>query len=210
MRLVYDLSVKNINFLFISDIHLSNRKAIFKDGRKEFITKSNDTDLNLMHETIIKNWNEVVTKEDVVFYLGDLGLNDYMKEGLDEEKFIEIREIVNRLNGTIHFVMGNHDRLPEIQQLDRFESISDIVDLVLIDGKIRHNFTLCHYPMLSWNKSHYGAILCHGHEHGALNNTEYHKKCRIFDVGCNVWNYTPVDYKTILELCNGRQVGRHH
>ena len=52
-----------------------------------------------MHETIIKNWNSVVGKDDIVFNLGDLC---FAHQDL-------AKEIVFKLNGKIHYVIGNHD-----------------------------------------------------------------------------------------------------
>ena len=50
-------------------------------------------------EAIIANWNSVVEPEDIVYVLGDLmlGDNEYGKS------------CVERLNGTIRLIRGNHD-----------------------------------------------------------------------------------------------------
>lgn len=48
-------------------------------------------DVKEMNETIINNWNNIVTNEDIVYHLGDFCLST------DDE----IKNIFNRLNGTI-------------------------------------------------------------------------------------------------------------
>ena len=52
-----------------------------------------------MNEDIIKKWNEVVGKDDIVYHLGDYGFGS--KE--------ELQKIFNRLNGKKYLIMGNHD-----------------------------------------------------------------------------------------------------
>jgi len=52
-----------------------------------------------MNEEIIKNWNEVVSKNDIIYHLGDFGFGS--KE--------ELKEIFDRLNGKKYLIMGNHD-----------------------------------------------------------------------------------------------------
>lgn len=52
-----------------------------------------------MNEEIIKNWNEVVSENDIVYHLGDYGF------GTKEE----LKDIFNRLNGKKYLIMGNHD-----------------------------------------------------------------------------------------------------
>lgn len=56
-------------------------------------------DVNEMNETIIKNWNEVVGVNDIVYHLGDFGF------GTKEE----LQKIFDRLNGKKYLIIGNHD-----------------------------------------------------------------------------------------------------
>ena len=44
----------------------------------------------------------------------------------------------------------------------------------------------------------------------SLSNDDFHKKNRIFDVGCNGWGYTPVSYIKLVELGANRAIGLHH
>ena len=52
-----------------------------------------------MNQEIIKRWNSVVSKNDIVYHLGDFAFGN--------KNFIE--SIVNQLNGKIYLILGNHD-----------------------------------------------------------------------------------------------------
>ena len=72
-------------------------------------------DVETMNETIISNWNNTVGQDDIVFHLGDFCLGGSA----------EWTRILNRLNGRIYLIMGNHD-LKNIRQgyIDRFEHVA--------------------------------------------------------------------------------------
>jgi calcineurin-like phosphoesterase family protein len=57
-------------------------------------------DVKEMDETMVRRWNEVVKPEDVVWHLGDFAL----------ASFDHARNILGRLNGRKHLILGNHDR----------------------------------------------------------------------------------------------------
>ena len=191
MKITIDVT-SGINIFFISDFHLFHKNVILSDNRKPFFNEYNEPDLNLMHETIINNWNLVVRKQDVVFYLGDLTFGK-----IEETKFI-----LKQLNGKIHFIMGNHDKLKEVENLTRFQSINDYVSLKIFSGDKKDNihFCLMHYPIFSWDKKYRGNYCIFGHSHHKLDDNEFVKTNRMIDVGCNGINYTPISYKEIIEL----------
>ena len=62
-------------------------------------------DVETMNETIISNWNNTVDQDDIVFHLGDFCLGGSA----------EWTRILDRLNGRIYLIMGNHD-LKNIRQ----------------------------------------------------------------------------------------------
>ena len=80
-----------------SDTHF-NHKNIIKYCNRPF------NDVYEMNETLINNWNSVVTPEDIIYHLGDFGF------GTKEE----LQEIFDRLNGYKYLIMGNHDRKSKI------------------------------------------------------------------------------------------------
>ena len=72
-------------------------------------------DVEVMNETIISNWNNTVGQDDTIFHLGDFCLGGSA----------EWTKILDRLNGKIYLIMGNHD-LKNIRQgyIDRFEHVA--------------------------------------------------------------------------------------
>lgn len=88
-----------------------------------------------MNETIISNWNNTVGQDDIVFHLGDFCLGGSA----------EWTKILDRLNGKIYLIMGNHD-LKNIRQgyIDRFEYVAMQMHIEIGKQKIYLN----HYPFL--------------------------------------------------------------
>ena len=72
-------------------------------------------DVGMMNETIISNWNNTVGLDDIVFHLGDFCLGGSA----------EWTKILDRLNGKIYLILGNHD-LKNLRQgyVDRFEHLA--------------------------------------------------------------------------------------
>lgn len=117
-----------------------------------------DADSERMTEALVKNWNSVVGKHDVVFHLGDFAL--FRKNGSGVKK---ARELLGRLNGRKHLVMGNHD-MDISQNVDFWRDVgfSRVFDVPVV---LNRWFVLSHMPMEFWNPdSPYVNI--HGHVHG--------------------------------------------
>lgn len=77
---------------FTSDTHF-NHMNIISYCQRPF------RDIHEMDETIIVNWNNAVAPDDIVFHLGDFclgGANEWNR-------------ILDRLNGRIYLILGNHD-----------------------------------------------------------------------------------------------------
>ena len=92
---------------FTSDTHF-NHANILKFCDRPF------KNVEEMNETIIVNWNKVIGKDDTVFHLGDFCLGGSA----------EWTKILDRLNGKIHLIVGNHD-LKNLRQgfINRFEEV---------------------------------------------------------------------------------------
>lgn len=78
----------------MSDLHFGHAKVIEYDGRPYETTDEMDRDL-------IKRWNSVVRKDDIVWFLGDLSL-------ITNKEYLT--GIISKLHGRKRMVMGNHDR----------------------------------------------------------------------------------------------------
>lgn len=77
---------------FTSDSHWNHNKIIQYCNRP-FLS------VEQMNEEMIDRWNSVVSKEDKVYHLGDFAFGTPAQQ----------EEIINRLNGKIYLIMGNHD-----------------------------------------------------------------------------------------------------
>lgn len=114
-----------------------------------------------MDEFLIAEWNKVVGENDIVFHLGDFAFSNRAR----------IMEIIRRLNGLIYLVPGNHDRPEYFTSFhgNPMRVLGSQVEVSLEDLSGRSvTATLNHFPMVVWNKSHFGTIQLHGHCHGSL------------------------------------------
>lgn len=196
MRLNLDITQgkKVVNVYFTSDFHLFHNNVIRFDNRPF-------KDVHQMHAYIEKKWNETVTNDDIVIYLGDLSFAKAHEQQA-------VNDLVSRLNGRIHFVMGNHDKIENIRKMGLFETIQDYLELRLThfvdeDRKMKTETLFCimHYPIYSWNKAHHGSYMIHGHCHGNLHHGEdasFYDNRRVIDVGCMLNDYTPISYSEII------------
>lgn len=66
----------------------------------------------------------------------------------------------------------------------------------LLDTKINKTFyVICHYPMMSWNRSHYNSIQLFGHLHSRWKGNKQQ-----LNVGLDCHNLYPVNIEEIPEL----------
>lgn len=134
--------------------------------------------LTEMNTTIINNWNSVVTPSDTVYVVGDF---IYKNKNLYYPQF----------NGHIITVDGDHDN---------FKS-----NRYLLNIKINEQYiTICHWPMLSWAKSHYGSWMIHGHHHW---NTNIDKRFqgKIMNVCADIHNFIPVSFDKVTEFMSTKE-----
>jgi calcineurin-like phosphoesterase family protein len=174
-------------YYFTSDLHLSHRNII-KYSNRPFANAAE------MNEVLIKNWNSVVSPDDIIYILGDVAF----------EKDIEKLDwYLSRLQGEKHIVWGNHDTLLQNNIPLRKKHFKTTHDLVRIFVPPESNndkgqgITLCHYAMRTWPSSHWGEFALHGHSHGTLLDDP---NLLSVDVGVDCWNYTPVSMKQINEV----------
>jgi calcineurin-like phosphoesterase family protein len=156
-----------------------------------------------MDEAMIANWNAVVAANDDMFIVGDFSFH----------KPDKTEEILGRLKGRKHLIIGNHDNnwLRE-RNHKLFAWVKDLHTIKVTDPDVMGGnqlIVLCHYAFRVWNRKHYGAWNLHGHSHGGLVMLDGHKQ---LDVGVDVWNYRPVSYDTIkaaMEGINDKPVDHH-
>lgn len=151
-----------------------------------------------MDEYIIQRWNEKVLKDDTVWVLGDLVSPEHFN-----------KDVLNRLNGNIYLILGNHDYVSR----DEIDSTKICLytysmfyfDSGLFGNKIEgHNVVMSHYPIMEWNGIEKNTIHLYGHVHNKnlpLVN-EYYKDKLAFNVCMDVNDFEP---KTLNELIEKRR-----
>lgn len=135
---------------FASDFHLGQRFFIHKGLR-------NFSSIEEMNEIIIdRAWSLPIGSN--LYFAGDIG---HDKDTL-QDFFCRKPKGIH-----FHWILGNHDRTIQYKRWANYcESISDIKDIKINDIRL----SICHFPMISWNKSHYGSWHIHGHLHTNSSN----------------------------------------
>ena len=150
----------------ISDLHFSHKNMAIRRGFKD------ETEQD---EHIIESWNSVVNKKDTVYCLGDICM-----ERSDPYKLLD------RLNGIINVVLGNHDyknHVPEL--LKHVNSVAGMIDY--------KGFILTHCPIHPCQLEHRYNKNIHGHVHSnSIDDSRYINVC------CEVIDYKPI---LISSLC---------
>ena len=178
---------------FTSDTHFGHNNII-KFCKRPWKTTEE------MDEALIERWNSVVKPDDIVFHLGDFA---FATNG-------RWKELINRLNGHIYLIVGNHDeiRYPGHQVFELFEGVTTQLALK-IDN--RHVY-LNHYPFLCYGGTYrnpeQAVIQLYGHIHSGPNcgGMDTDRLVNLFpyqyDVGVDNNNYTPVSWQQVQEIIN--------
>lgn len=112
-----------------------------------------------MNIKIINNWNSVVNKNDDVYIIGDYVWR--IQKSVDL-----LTELTNKLNGNKYLIRGNHDRYSNYQYLSAgIKNVFDIYNGMFCFNQKDLYFTLCHYSLKFWDRSHYGSYCLYGHQH---------------------------------------------
>jgi len=154
-------------------------------GHKNIIEYTNRPfeGVNEMDETLIANWNARVGKKDIVYHLGDFSWKPPIV-------------YLNRLNGKVRLIRGNHEFRLARKHLECFDSVKDVCQ-IKYEGK---KFWLSHYAHRTWPSKGYSAIHLFGHSHGTL---EDHGPSTDVGVDCSErivgHAYSPISLDEIIE-----------
>ncbi len=128
-------------------------------------------------------------------------------------KLTDIISMLNRLNGRLKIILGNHDQplmkaylRGEFRNYDEKIYIApNIYDVKVFTSTSRkpEKVTLCHYPMLSWNGSHYGRKLFYGHVHSNVPRLyENGTICNAYNVSADILGLVPHTFEDIIKINN--------
>ncbi len=176
---------------FTSDWHI-NHKNVIKYCNRPF------SSISEMNETIIMNYNSVVTPEDTVYFLGDFAFCSIEKQ----------KEIFSLLNGKKYLFLGNHDRTELAMKKVGFLEVYKEQDFIFDDIAFR----VSHYPFAPYDHSEHSvryrgrrpsrencSWLLHGHCHEKWKVNE-----NMINVGVDVWNFFPVPLNEILKITKNK------
>lgn len=169
-----------------SDLHFNHVNIL----KYEPVSRPFET-LEEMNEKIISNWNAVVKPEDTVYVLGDMAMGT-----VDAS-----RACIERLNGKIVLIRGNHDSPKRIEMYK--ELGIEVHDIYYLPYKGRY-FILCHFPIASEEfikmviRDNSEVVNLYGHVHsnapkGYVDGT-YH-------VGIDTNDLTPISIQQIWDEC---------
>lgn len=193
---------------YISDCHFFHRALLTKMDERGF------EDVYAMNDYMIAKWNAKVRKNDEVIILGDFSYGN--KE--------ETREVLNKLNGKLFLILGNHDRFDKEKEYgaDRFEWIKPYAEM----HDNRRKIVLCHYPIMFYNGQYKldeagkpSTYMLYGHVHDSfderllnhfINETRNSKRvnpdgkvraipCQMINCFCMYSDYTPLTLDEWIE-----------
>lgn len=206
------MSTDSVRTFFTADTHFSHRLMALHRGHALGAATRDDVTPEQVcahDEDVISSWNSVVGTDDVVWHLGDLTL----------KHTAEISDILDRLNGRIRLVLGNHDRAHPL-----FRERAITAQKELLRGQVEYACTaarvtipggssgripvmLSHFPYATpdgddhrfraWQLEASDDWLLHGHTHSHAAMSPDHPQQ--FHVGWDAWQ-RPVSEAEILAL----------
>ena len=178
-----------------SDLHFGHENIIRYCGRPF-------GDVEEMDAELVRRWNERVEPGDLVWVLGDVAMGPIHRS----------LALVSELAGDKLLVAGNHDRCwPGNKKWERwvdtyrqagFAEIVTTAEIDLGDGMV---LPACHFPyrgdshdddrFIPYRPGDDDRWLLHGHVHERWKVDD-----RQLNVGCDVWDYAPVEAATLRAI----------
>lgn len=154
----------------ISDTHFGHANIIGYENRPF-------ESLSQMDNILIKNWNSVVKKNDVIYHLGDFAFH------YDEQK---LKDLLSKLNGHKVLIIGNHDCNHNAKFWRRM-GFEEVYRYPII---YKGFYILSHEPV--YLNEHMPYVNLHGHIH----SKKYDSK-QYVNLSVEMINYTPVLFDDI-------------
>lgn len=184
-----------MNIWFSSDFHFAHQNIAGPKVSRWTNGYRNFNSVQEMNDTLIKNINDCVQENDILYYLGDWSFGGI-------HNILYFRRALMCKN--IHLILGNHDQHivdKEVKLYDEtfnpiklFTSVSDIYT-----GLIGSNyFHLSHYAHRVWPKSHRDSVHLYGHSHNTLPG-----EGKSMDVGIDCHpEFRPFHINEIIKIMN--------
>ncbi len=160
----------------IADTHFGHKNVI-KYGNRPF------NNVEEMDQRLIELWNSVVSKDDLVYLLGDFTL---------ARKIDTIKSLVSKLNGRKILIMGNHDTRKPKDYIECGFEVATRRAMMVEPGVI-----LMHEPFADASLIAPNYIYFFGHVHNKKTLMDDYPNCMCVSV--ERINYRPID----LDKCIG-------
>ena len=128
-----------------------------------------------MDETMIENYNCLVSPDDTCFMLGDFGM----------DKKRRLFDILDRLNGEKILLMGSHDRV---------FSKRTIIHKIVVKFE-EHMIAMTHTPYDYDERCHF-TLCAHIHRRWKYSFKDDHL---LINAGVDQWNFCPVNLHQVVE-----------
>ena len=128
------ISANEYKVWLTSDLHFGHQKEFL------FSPRGYESNAQMM-EDIVERWNKKIAPTDHVYILGDLLV------GQDEAQALSM---LQKLNGYLHIVLGNHDTDRRKDLYEQFPNIVEIALAMRFRYK-KYGFYLSHYPTICSN-----------------------------------------------------------
>ena len=178
--------------IFASDLHLGHNLSSKQRG------------FNCLEEhdnVIIDNLMTTVKRGCDLYLLGDTFFTN--NNEFIEKFYTNLRK--ERVN--LHFIIGNHDKkIPKVNKV--VKTVSHLKDIKENEQWI----TLCHYPMIVWNRSHYNSWMLYGHIHKddmtdkkLSNEYSYFLKGKKLNINIDFHKFYPYTFDEIKSIMDKKE-----
>lgn len=123
-----------------SDLHIGHNREFVYGYRGFASCEEHDA-------VLVENWNSLVAEDDIVYILGDVML----KHNLEDDDFKYGLSVLERLNGKLIIIRGNHDSESKIEKYKTCDNVLMAGDAALYldyPEVSSYHFYLSHYPTL--------------------------------------------------------------
>lgn len=134
-----------------------------------------------MNNVLLKNWNDTVCFDDIVYFLGDIS---YGESAQDIDYWLK------RMSGNIVFIKGDHDTS---------ENIEFLLDYVTVDVGNKH-FCLVHDPTDAPEDFDGWIIHAHNYSHDLEKHPLIDRERKTINISLEATDYRPIAFTEIEEI----------
>lgn len=152
-------------------------------GRSSLAKERGFDSVESMDAHLIQRWNSKVSKDDIVWHLGNFAWDS-----------ISVEYTIPHLNGNINIIKGEYDIL--------FEDIFEAQGISVHEGinvNYENKLVMSHWPMLIWPGKNDNFIQLHANDKQI--KSDLSKELRL-NMNYDLWSLSPVSLDSILDIIN--------